>query len=334
MTCFPGWLRFVLLLVLCCAPLGACGDDGDELWIYTSIYPAVIERMQPALEEAFPGVAFRWYQKGSEQIAARLNMELDAGASPCDLLMTSDPFYYAELADAGLLEAYESPAAADVPGNLKDPRHAFATVRVPLMVIAVNHDRLDASAFPQSFRDLTAPRFRSRVAMGDPLKSGTTFTTVAALVRKYGWAYFEALRKNDVLSAGGNSSVLSKLETGERPVGIILLENLLPSLSKGAPITVIYPSDGAIPVPSPVGILKGTDRPALARRIYDYLFSEVMQEAIVSGHMYSPLPAFRPPEGARAWKDLALFPWDAAFLTWVKKERVAIKKRFRSIMRG
>ena len=134
--------------------------------------------------------------------------------------------------------------------------------------------------------------------------------------------------------AGGNSSVLSKLETGERPVGIILLENLLPSLSKGAPITVIYPSDGAIPVPSPVGILKGTDRPALARRIYDYLFSEVMQEAIVSGHMYSPLPAFRSPEGARPWQDLTLFPWDFAFMTWVKKERVAIKKRFRSIMRG
>ncbi len=322
-----------LVLLLLCALLPACGGNDDALHIYTSIYPQVIRQMEAPLAKQFPGVEFAWHQMGSEQIAAKLSTEIDAGATRCDLLMTSDPFYYAQLAAAGHLLPYDSPAVATVPASLKDPAHHHATVRVPLMVIAVNHERLAADQHPRSFQDLTDKRFAGKLSMGDPLKSGTTFTTVAALVRKYGWPYIEALRKNDVLSAGGNSATLNRLETGERPVAIILLENLLPSLKRDAPITIIYPSDGAIPIPSPVAILKSTTKPVLAKKVYDFLYSKAMQDAVVSGYMYSPLPAHAAPEGARPWKDLVLHTWDAAALTWVEKERDAIKKRFRSTMR-
>jgi len=321
------------LLVLATTTLPGCGGEDDAFDIYTSIYPQVIRRMEGPLAKQFPGTTFRWYQMGSEQIAARLSTELEAGATSCDLLMTSDPFYYAQLAEAGHLVAYDSPAVASVAAGLKDAGHRYATVRVPLMVIAVNHEHLAADQHPRSFEDLADPRFAGKVSMGDPWKSGTTFTTVAALVREHGWSYVEALRKNDVLSAGGNSATLARLETGERPVAIILLENLLPSLAKHAPITIIYPTDGAIPIPSPVAILRTTDKPALAKRVYDFLYTQVMQDAIVSGFMYSPLPDHAPPAGARPWKHLVLYEWTVESLAWVQRERNAIKKRFRSIMR-
>ncbi len=320
-------------LVLVAATLCACGGADDTFDIYTSIYPHVIRRMEAVLAKQFPDTKFRWYQMGSEQIAARLSTELEAGHTPCDLLMTSDPFYYAGLAAAGHLLPYDSPATAAVAAGLKDAGHDYATVRVPLMVIAVNHEHLALDQHPRSFKDLADPRFAGKLSMGDPLKSGTTFTTVAALVREYGWPYIEALRDNDVLPAGGNSATLARLETGERPVAIILLENLLPSLAKHAPITVIYPTDGAIPIPSPVAILRTTNQPALAKRVYDFMYSEAMQDAVVSGFMYSPLPSHAPPSGARPWNELAVYAWNAERLAWVRRERDAIKKRFRSIMR-
>lgn len=322
----------LLLLILAVLTLPACGDD-DALQIYTSIYPHVLKRMEPELAKQFPDIEIRWFQKGSEQIAAILSTELEAGGTRCDLLMTSDPFYYEQLADAGHLMRYRSPAAEAVAGALRHSDDAYTTVRVPLMVIAVNHDHLPPDQHPTSFADLADARFAGKVSMGDPLKSGTTFTTVAALARTLGWDYFEDLRKNDLIAAGGNSATMHRLETGERPVGIILLENLLPSLEKGAPITVVYPSDGAIPVPSPVAILKSTDKPEQAKQVYDFLFAKVMQDAIVSGFMYSPLPTHAAPAGAKPWKDLALYPWSAEAFAWVKKERYAIKKRFRAIMR-
>ncbi|MDA1195362.1 MAG: extracellular solute-binding protein [Planctomycetota bacterium] len=329
--------RIAVFLLLAAAGLGvgACGgDDSNALHIYTSLYPHVIERMEPKLRAQFPGVTFRWYQMGSEQIAGRLALELETGATPCDLLLTSDPFFYAQLAERGELLAYESPAAADVPAGLKDAAGRYATVRVPLMVIAVNHEHLPVAQHPTSFADLADARLRGKVAMADPLKSGTTFTTVAAWVRQHGWAFVEALAANDIVAAGGNSSVLREVESGARPVGVILLENLLPSLARGAPITVVYPRDGAIPVPSPVAILARTDQPELARAVVDFLFEPSMQAEIVAGGMYSPLPAAAPPVGAKAWTDLSAFAWDAESLAWVKTERAAIKRRFREIMRN
>ena len=329
-----GLLLVCLLLV--CLPLAAsCGDDGKsrEIWIYTSIYPSVLRRMEPVLAARFPDVRFQWYQKGSEQVAARLTMELEAGGTPCDLLMTSDPFYYAELKDAGRLLPYASPAAQDVPDDLRDPDDAFTTVRIPLMVLGVNASALGGAEPPRGFADLSDPAYRGLVSMGDPLKSGTTFTTVASLARSAGWPLLEGWGGNGLVAAGGNSAVLQRLESGERPIGVILLENLLPRIAEGAPLAVVYPDDGAVPIPSPVAILQGTDDPALAKQVVDAMFSAEIQATIVAGHMYSPLVGRAAPEGARAWNDLALAPWDDEFVSWVRGRRNEIKQRFREILR-
>ena len=64
-------MRAALLLV-CLLLVASCGGDGKsrEIWIYTSIYPSVLARMEPVLAARFPDVRFQWYQKGSEQVAA------------------------------------------------------------------------------------------------------------------------------------------------------------------------------------------------------------------------------------------------------------------------
>ena len=50
----------------------------------------------------------------------------------------------------------------------------------------------------------------------------------------------------------GNVSVITRIETRERPVGVVLLENILKAQAKGSPVKAIYPTDGGIPVPSPI----------------------------------------------------------------------------------
>ena len=92
---------------------------------------------------------------------------------------------------------------------------------MPVMVIGYNSDSLNEQAAPKSFLELAAPEFKGKVAMGSPLESGTAFTAVAMLAKKLGWDYFKKLRANDVLAAGGNSAVISRIETKERPIGIV-----------------------------------------------------------------------------------------------------------------
>ena len=69
------------------------------------------------MQERFPDLTIRWFQRGSEDVAARLNSEIAAGRVAADLVMTSDPFWYEELKEAGHLLEYRSPAARRDPAS-------------------------------------------------------------------------------------------------------------------------------------------------------------------------------------------------------------------------
>ena len=205
------------------------------------------------------------------------------------------------------------------------------------MVLTVNTNRVAAGERPRTFRELAEPAWAGRITMGDPNRSGSAFTAVAALQRKYGWEYFEGLRRNDMLAAGGNSAVLSRVMTGEKDAGIILLENVLQAREQNAsaPIAIVYPEDGAILVPSPIAIMKTTAAPDAARRLYDFFLSDAGQSALVSGWMYSPFDHLEPPRGARPWREVfsaTLLPWTFEYLRETTRARDDIKRRFNSIV--
>ncbi|HTL11164.1 MAG TPA: ABC transporter substrate-binding protein [Bdellovibrionota bacterium] len=326
-----GLWAMILLSVIVLGSWVGCNGQGSqkEVWIYTSIYKSVIDEISGPMQAAFPGVKIQWFQGGSEVVAAKVNAELAGGGTHADLLLTSDPFWYLELKRAGLLVTYDSSAASAVDPALKDPDHAFVTVRIPVMVIAQNPDKLKGKA-PASFHDLIDARFKDQVTMGSPLESGTNFTAAAFLSEKYGWNYFKVLRAMGIVAAGGNSSVMTRVETGERPLGILLLENILAGVPKGTPVKAIYPTDGAVPIPSPIAIVKQKDQPEEVKKIYDWFFSELAQKAIVKSGMYSPLPTIPAPEGALSWAELkkTLMPWTPETVNRMLARRDEVKKQF------
>jgi iron(III) transport system substrate-binding protein len=300
----------------------------NQVWIYTSMYKEVVAEMKPELERALPGIQVRWYQGGSETVAARINTELVAGRTQADLVLTSDPFWYLELKKSGKLQAYDSPAAREVPAQYADPDHFFTTVRMCLMVLGYNPEAVPTP--PATWRELKDARWRSKLSMGSPVESGTMFTATAMLARAFGWDWFVELRASDLIAAGGNGSVINRMETHERPVGMVLLENILKAQKKGSPLQAIYPSDGAIAVPSPIALMADSRNPALARQVYDWFFSQEAQAAIVRGSMYSPLARMPAPEGGRPWSAVSghLMKWDAQVLAELYSQREQIKNKF------
>lgn len=155
--------RTLSLLVLALLAAGCGGPESKELWIYTSLYKDVYPLYEPALAEAFPGVDFKWYQSGSEKIAARILAEEKGGGTKADLLMTSDLFFYQELERLGLLVELSGANVERLPEAYRDPDGVFAIHRFPLMVLAYNPQVLTAEEAPRSFRDLVEPRFKGRL---------------------------------------------------------------------------------------------------------------------------------------------------------------------------
>ena len=203
------------------------------------------------------------------------------------------------------------------------------------MVIGYNSKHFTNEAdLPKSWKDLAGPRFKRMVSMPNPLESGSSFTAVALLQEKYGWNYFEQLRKNEIIAAGGNSSVITRMETKERPVGIVLLENILKAWDKGSPVRPVYPADGTLPIVSPIAIMSDSRNPDIARAVYDWFFTKEAQDAIVKGSMYSLIETAPSPEHARPYGKLksTMMPWSADLLARMYAGRAAIKTKFSEIV--
>lgn len=308
---------------------------GPTLWIYTSSYNHAVQKYKEDLAKIFPNVEFKWYLAGSETVAAKVNSELLSGKTQADLIMTSDLFWFEDLKNKKALLAYNSPAATKVSSAYKDSANYWAVNRIPIMVIAYHSDVYSEVDAPKGYADLTLPRFKDKVAMGSPLESGTTFTTVAMIARsKLGWEYFEKLRANGTISAGGNSAVMSRIETKERPVGIVLLENVLAAHRKNPKIKLVYPIEGVVAVPSPVAITATSPHPELAKQVYDYFFSQASQEIIRQGDVHSVFPEFAAPNGALPYSQFMdkAMPWNDTILHEVLASRDQIKKRFSKLM--
>lgn len=328
--------KFLTCLVLAGLFLTGCteNESANHLTIYTSLYPEVIAIMKDAAAKEMPDVELDFLQLGSELVAARVNTELAAGGTKADIIMTSDPFWYHELKEAGLLLPIDATNAQNVPTSLRDPGNFWITNRIPVMAIAYNRNA-DIPA-PTTLSELADPKYRGKITMGDPMKSGTNFTTIAVLAHQYGWEFIEKLKANDIMASGGNSATLRRVESIEYPIGIVLLENLLAAQRKETDVEIVYPQDVLISIPSPIAIFKSTQNAEAAKRFCEFAFSEAGQNAIIAGYMYSPVPGFAAPEGAKAWQDVeaSFFEWTDELIGDIAARREEIKQKFTEIMQN
>ncbi len=329
------WLLVLILLAGCRIETASPGSSATtsptaatgEVWVYTSVYRHVLDALEPQLKEALPGVTIHWFQAGSEKVAAKLEAELAAGGTPCDVLITSDPFLYQRFKVEKRWLRYVSPNGLRTPARYVDLDGNYAAVRLSTMVLV----HRAGVAPPTSFASLTEPQWKGEVALGDPLTSGTAFTWAVSMEKALGATYFAQLRANEARVAGGNAAVLQKLEGGEAKVGVLLLENALAAKAKGSPIEIAWPSDGAVVVPGYAGILATSQHPEVARALIDALLSPKGQQVIAElGDMHAVDPRVAGPRGSISLDELvqASAPWDEALLQRGLTDGARVKSDF------
>ncbi len=298
-----------------------------DVWVYTSMYRHVLDAIDPVLKEALPNVTVHWFQAGSEKVASRLEAELAAGGTSCDVLATSDPFLYQRFKREHRWLRYVSPNGVRTPRSLVDLDGEFAAIRVSTMVLAY----AKGTRAPDSFEGLIGGEFADEVALGDPLTSGTAFTWAVALERQRGAEVFSKMRANQARVAGGNAAVLQKIEGHEARVGVLLLENALAAQGKGSEIEIAWPSDGAVIVPGYAGILSTTRNARASQAVIDVLLAPKAQEVIARlGDMHAVDPRVGGPRGVIGLEELLSRSQkvDEAFLERGLAEGARVKQAF------
>lgn len=325
--------QIVLILFLVLTLVACKKDNPNEVWIYTSTYKDVVADIEPILKEKFPEIEIHFYQAGSEEIAAKANTEMLAGGTKADIFIFSDRFWFDEAAELKKLHQYTPKGSEKVDPLFKHPEGYYTTVSHPLMVMIYNSEVIDEATAPKTFKEMQDPKWKNKFCTGSPLASGTNFTTVAFLQKQYGWEYFKALRANDTISEGGNSSVIRRVQTKERPVGWVLLENVL-RLKPDSKIKTIYPEDGSIVQSNVFAIAKKEKSRTNAEKIADWYFSKEGQEAMIRGKMYAAVPGYTPPSGAKDFSEVVKTApkWSPEFLKEIMEKREEIKDEFTHIM--
>ena len=304
------------------------GPAGDVM-VYTSIYPDIIDGMcKPNVSKAFPNLKVTWFQGGTEKVKTKIAGEIKAKKIGTDVLMVADPSYYLALQNQKLLLDYVSPNQKDVVSD-KDPKGAWTAVRISNMIIAYNTAKTKEADAPKSWKDLLDPKYKGKIAMPNPMLSGTAYVAAGALADKYGWEYFDKLKANGLRVEEGNSAIQNKLLTGEYVAAMILEENILKLVEKKKePLKVQYPTDGIISVPSPIAIFNTTKNPDGAKALVDWWLSKEGQQAVVKGWMHSVRGDVNPPTTAPKIADLLK---TAVKVNWQKlaTEEAKIKEEFR-----
>jgi iron(III) transport system substrate-binding protein len=327
-------LTNIFMILVTSLTLMACNNEKseNELWVYTSLYRDTITDLTPILKKKFPKLEIKWFQAGSEDIATKVNAELLAGSLKADVLISSDRFWYEEMASSNKLAAYRSAAAQKIPASLVHPQKFYSTLSIPVMVMVYNSDVLKTP--PTSFKEMMDTKWKNLFTTGSPLASGTNFTTMAMLQHHYGWDYFKKIRDNNTIAQGGNSAVIRRLQNKERSVGWVLLENILRFQGKDDRLKVIYPTDGVVTQANVIAITKKDGKRENAKKFVDFMYSRPGQESMTRSYMYSPLPNFPAPVGAPNFSVIFKnsFLWTQDFINSVVKSREELKEEYTKIM--
>jgi iron(III) transport system substrate-binding protein len=305
-----------------------------EFWVYTSLYKDTIADIEPLLKKQFPDLDIKFFQAGSEDVAAKINTEELAGGTKADVVIFSDRFWFEEMAGKGKLQSYKPKGSEKVPDTLKHAEGFYTAVSLPVMVMVYNNEVVKEADAPKTFKEMMDPKWKNKFSTGSPLSSGTNFTTMAFLQEKYGWDYFKALKKNGTISEGSNSAVIRRVQSKERPVGWVLLENALRLTDQDKRIKVIYPEDGVVLQNNVMALIKKPAANEKAQQFADWMFSNEGQAAMTRSFMYSPISDVAAPVGAPPLAEIfaKAKPWSAEFLTKTMTSRESLKEEFTKIM--
>ncbi|MCH7995823.1 MAG: ABC transporter substrate-binding protein, partial [Planctomycetes bacterium] len=191
-------------------------DQGSAAADKVTVYCSVDESFARGILDGFKAtsgvdvaVVFDSEAGKTTGLVNRIRHEADAGRPRADVFWSSELFNTILLARRGLLESYDSPAAADIPERYRDTQHRWTALAVRGRVIAFKSDGNETIALPTAWEDLAKPEFAKATAFPNPL-FGTTRGHLAAMFALWGpqrgRSFLTRIRENGVLIVDGNSA--------------------------------------------------------------------------------------------------------------------------------
>ena len=281
-----------LLAASVAALLAACGKQEasapaapkTELMVYTATEAEELPGLKKAFEEANPGVSINWVRDSTGIITARLMAEKDHPQA--DVIWGLAVSSVILMKQAGMLEPYAPPGLANLDARFidSDTPPSWTGTDVFEAAICVNTVEVEKRKLPvpQTWADLTKPVYKGQISMPSPASSGTGFLAVVGWLEQFGqdkgWAYMDALHENMARYTHSGAKPCKEAAAGELPIGVGLGFTAASQIGKGAPLTIIYPTEGVGWDMESTAIVKGTAKLEAAKKLVDFAVSQRANE--------------------------------------------------------
>ena len=277
-------MRWTLIAVLALAvalPLTSLVRAAeDKLVVYTAYEENELEDFWEQFKKDVPDLAAKAsYVRGSTG-PTMAKLEAERANPQADVVWGVFNDYLTGGAKKGLLEPYAAKDSQVVPARFKNPENMWQGVTLLTVAFAANDKKMAELKLspPRSWAELIDPRYKGHVVMSNPSTSGTAYLLLASQVARLGedkaFEYYAALDKNlsQVTKSGGAPGRMAA--SGETPIGIALAYEVEVAKKQGAPIDVIWPSDGVPWTFEANGLVKGAKNPENAKRFLDWAVSK------------------------------------------------------------
>jgi iron(III) transport system substrate-binding protein len=298
-----------------------CAKERQEVVVYLALD---LEHAQSILDdfERETGIHVRAIADDeiTKTVALARRILLDQEHQKADVFWNNEIVNTIRVKNAGCLEPYLSPSAADIPERFKAKDGTWTGFAARARVLIVNTKTCPEQRTPRSMLDFAEPARKGEAAIARPI-AGTTATHLAVLFHKLGdetaRKWWTDLLANQTGILTGNGHVMREVRSGTFQWGFTDTDDFFVALSDGYPVKCVYPDQGdgqigCLVIPNTIALLKNAPRPDFGRRFIDYVLSRRVEERLAHGSsaqipVREDVPA---PPHVRRLKDLKLMDAD------------------------
>lgn len=282
-------LAYVASVVLLAGSVAGCGQQKvssdpakGDITVYTALEDEQVTQYLASFNKNYPDIKVNIVRESTGTITAKMLAEKDNPKA--DVVWGTAASSMMVLDNQNMLEAYAPKGVDRILAKFKSDKKVPTWVGIDAWETAIVVNTVEAKklGLPEikSYQDLLKPEFKGHIVMSNPNSSGTGFLTVSGLLQlngkdtDKGWEYLGKLHENISQYVHSGSKPAKMAASGETAVGISFGYAGISQKSKGAPVKVIFPSEGSGWDLEANGLMKKDEIKPAAKTFLDWAISD------------------------------------------------------------
>jgi iron(III) transport system substrate-binding protein len=298
---------FLLMALLTILAESACAQNPDlipaakkegAVVVFGSLENDVAAAINKGFE-AKHGIKTNYFRGSSTVIIDRITTEHRTGKMTSDVVYTTaEPMKFINK-EKGLLARYVSPSVKDYDKKLIDDFFG-PNYRSVIIGFVYNKSMIKPEEAPKSYEDIVNPKWKGKIAMGNPSLHDTTIDWLSSLHFVFGSTqkandWIKRLAALEPLMLDSMVPVGERIASGEVPLGVAYVKYVHLWNRKGAPMDYVkglpvYLGDGNY-----IGLTAKAPHPNAARLYIDYFLGQESSEIMANVGEFVNRPGIYPP---------------------------------------